>query len=113
MRWKLLMHASKVRKYIVLHDTTTYGLYGEAPGHAGLWPAVKEFLKEGTFLPKERYGNSVRRPANHVVESSCVEDRTVSTSAPDSRPSRIGAGFRPSGRKYGLAPWERSGSRQL
>jgi len=55
---ELRLHAGKVHKYIVLHDTTTFGLYGEAPGHAGLWPVVEEFLKEGAFRLKERYENN-------------------------------------------------------
>jgi hypothetical protein len=54
LRAELHLHAAKVRKYLVLHDTTTFGDYGEEPGHRGLWPAVEEFLKLGTFRLKER-----------------------------------------------------------
>jgi hypothetical protein len=43
---ELALHARKVRKYLVLHDTTTYGEVGEAPGHGGLRPAVEEFLRQ-------------------------------------------------------------------
>lgn len=39
------MHAGKARKYIILHDTTTFGETGE--NHVrGLWPAIEEFLQE-------------------------------------------------------------------
>jgi hypothetical protein len=37
-------HAGKARKFIILHDTETFGLTGEAPGHRGLKPALDEFL---------------------------------------------------------------------
>ncbi len=55
---ELRLHAGKVRKYLVLHDTTTFGAYGETAGHRGLWPAVEEFLALGTFQLKERYTNN-------------------------------------------------------
>lgn len=45
MREELRLHASQVRRYIVLHDTQTYGMRGETAGHAGVWPAVDEFLR--------------------------------------------------------------------
>jgi hypothetical protein len=50
------LHAERARKYIVLHDTTTFGDFGE--GHTydcaarparrrkGLWPAIEEFLMQ-------------------------------------------------------------------
>jgi GT2 family glycosyltransferase/Flp pilus assembly protein TadD len=58
LKAELLRHAAKARKYIVLHDTTTYGEKGETDGHKGLWPAVEEFLAEGTFRLKQRYENN-------------------------------------------------------
>jgi cephalosporin hydroxylase len=42
-----LKYANSVRKYIVLHDTTTFGTIGE-DGSVGLWPAVVEFLAHST-----------------------------------------------------------------
>ena len=42
----------------MLHDTTTFGEQGETPGHRGLWPAVEEFLAQGTFRLKARYENN-------------------------------------------------------
>jgi len=50
----LRRHAGKVRRYIVLHDSTTFGERCETPGHAGLWPAVEEFLAQGTFRLNSR-----------------------------------------------------------
>lgn len=38
-----LGHATKVRKWIVMHDTTTFGEHGER-GERGLWQAIDEFL---------------------------------------------------------------------
>jgi hypothetical protein len=55
LKEELKLHSSKVKKYIVLHDTTTFAYNGE--GHVytecrikinqppkGLWPAIEEFL---------------------------------------------------------------------
>lgn len=44
LKAELSLHADKARKYIVLHDTETFGQRGEAPNSVGLWPAVEEFL---------------------------------------------------------------------
>jgi hypothetical protein len=68
------LHADKARKYIILHDTTTFGEYGEGIQstninivtgqmetipHKGLWPAVEEFLVSNTkWKLKERYTNN-------------------------------------------------------
>jgi GT2 family glycosyltransferase/tetratricopeptide (TPR) repeat protein len=58
LREELRLHAGKVRRYIVLHDTTTFGEQGEGEGRRGLWPAIEEFLSQGTFRLKERYENN-------------------------------------------------------
>lgn len=42
-RAELEMHHRHVHRYIVLHDTDTFGQRGE-DGGPGLWPAVEEFL---------------------------------------------------------------------
>jgi GT2 family glycosyltransferase/predicted Zn-dependent protease len=55
---ELKLHAGKVRKYVVLHDTNTFAEKGETQGHRGLWPAVEEFLRAGTFRLRERYDNN-------------------------------------------------------
>src|SRR5262249_3549883 len=57
-REELRLHAGKVRKYLVLHDTTTFAERGETEGHKGLWPAVEEFLARGTFRLNKRYDNN-------------------------------------------------------
>jgi hypothetical protein len=51
---ELWRHAGKVRKYLVLHRTSTHGHEGEIDGLGGTWPAVTEFLAEGTFQLQER-----------------------------------------------------------
>jgi GT2 family glycosyltransferase/tetratricopeptide (TPR) repeat protein len=58
LREELRLHSGKVRKYIVLHDTNTFGQVGETEGHAGLWPAVEEFLAQGSFRLKHRFENN-------------------------------------------------------
>jgi hypothetical protein len=49
LRTELFEHGDKVRKYIVLHDTTSF---------PNMWPAVEEFLALGTFHIKEKYANN-------------------------------------------------------
>lgn len=58
LKQELSLHGGKVRRYIVLHDTTTFGERGESDGYGGLWPAVEEFLTLGTFRLKERHENN-------------------------------------------------------
>ena len=55
---ELARHAAKARRWIVLHDTTTFGTKGQESDPRGLWPAVEEFLAEGTFVLKERRENN-------------------------------------------------------
>jgi len=50
LRLELERHAGQARKFIILHDTETFGLMGETPGHRGLKPALEEFLS-GTYGP--------------------------------------------------------------
>ncbi len=44
MRAELELHAGRVRRFIAMHDTTTFGESGEREGSRGLWPAVRDFL---------------------------------------------------------------------
>jgi hypothetical protein len=46
LRQELALHASRVCRYLVLHDTMTFGEVGESSGHRGLCPAIEEFLWE-------------------------------------------------------------------
>lgn len=41
---ELERHAPQVQKFIILHDTETFGDRGETAGHQGLRPALLEFL---------------------------------------------------------------------
>ena len=51
-------HATKVRKYIILHDTTTFGIKGEN-GKEGLKKAIDEFLGENKdWCIKEIFRNN-------------------------------------------------------
>lgn len=58
LRAEFARHADKARRWIVLHDTTTFGDRGELPGSVGLWPAVEELLAEGRWKLKERRTNN-------------------------------------------------------
>jgi hypothetical protein len=88
------LHAGKVRKYTVLLATTTYGVYGETPGHRGLGPAVEEFLARGTFRLRERYEN--------------CHGLTILQAVPDARPA--GDGPAPAGAPAAAAEpaWSRA-----
>lgn len=43
---ELARHAAKVRRFLAMHDTSTFGDRGELRGTIGIWPAVVQFLRE-------------------------------------------------------------------
>jgi hypothetical protein len=55
---ELFRHQSKVRKYILMHDTETYGDRNESGEGPGLWPAVKEFLAVHNWRIEKRLHNN-------------------------------------------------------
>ena len=58
LKAELGKHAGKVRKYIIMHDTVTFGTHGELSGTTGLMPAVNEFLASNPqWKIKEVYTN--------------------------------------------------------
>lgn len=44
---ELSLHANKVRKYLLFHDTTLFSDRGEFGGK-GIWPAIQEFMDSHT-----------------------------------------------------------------
>jgi hypothetical protein len=45
LKTELYLHANKTSKYIIMHDTTTFGNGGGGDGDIiGLWPAIQEFI---------------------------------------------------------------------
>lgn len=55
---ELKLHSSRVKKYIILHDTETFGVNGEFGGE-GLIKAIDEFLNENSkWVRKEVYKNN-------------------------------------------------------
>ena len=49
---ELKLHSEKVRKFIILHDTTSYEFIGESYDgrtYKGIWPAVEEFLEKNSY----------------------------------------------------------------
>jgi hypothetical protein len=44
LRRELFLHARKVRQFLVVHSTSTFGDCGE-DGRVGLWPAIARFLR--------------------------------------------------------------------
>ena len=58
LKRELEIHNSKVNKFMILHDTETFGLNGEN-GEVGLWPAVEEFLNMNlNWVLEKRYTNN-------------------------------------------------------
>jgi hypothetical protein len=64
---ELKLHVDKVKKYIILHDTTSFEYkdeklknYTVSPtGKCGLWSAVQEFLNNNNnWIVKERFKNN-------------------------------------------------------
>jgi predicted O-methyltransferase YrrM len=43
---ELARHAASVSKYLVFHDTETFGRSGETPETQGIWPAIAEYLQQ-------------------------------------------------------------------
>lgn len=43
---ELSVHGSKVKKYIIFHDTITFRDNGEISGNVGIWPAIEEFMSD-------------------------------------------------------------------
>lgn len=51
LKKELDLHNSKVKKFLIFHDTVSCGVHGmpsphenAKPGHKGIWPAITEFL---------------------------------------------------------------------
>jgi hypothetical protein len=69
LKQELSLHSPKVNKYIIMHDTASFGFTGvEAenyegyvkrdPDNRGLWPAIEEFLEDNpNWILKERFYN--------------------------------------------------------
>lgn len=59
LRQELALHSSKVSKYLMFHDTTTFGLIGEGGQYKGLSFALNEFLLDtDDWRIKEVYTNN-------------------------------------------------------
>lgn len=54
---ELRRHAAKVRRWIILHDTVTYGTTGE-DGGPGLTPAITELVAAGEWRFREHRANN-------------------------------------------------------
>ena len=60
LKQELNLHSSKVRKFIIMHDTSKFANVDERTGASGgLWPALEEFLDQtNEWQLKERYTNN-------------------------------------------------------
>lgn len=57
---ELERHAGKVRKWLIFHDTVSYGEFGEAgPPQVGIGPAISEFLSaHPEWTEREHFSNN-------------------------------------------------------
>lgn len=55
---ELAKHSDKVSKYIILHDTETFGHTDESGGGRGLMPAIKEFIAKGKWKLSVQFTNN-------------------------------------------------------
>jgi hypothetical protein len=62
LKKELSLHSKKVKKYLVFHDTTTFGVHGETfkePNTVGIMPAINEFLIENKdWVLHEKFENN-------------------------------------------------------
>lgn len=59
LKQELKLHGNKAQKYIILHDTVTFGDKGEDGNKPGLNQAVNEFIKQNTHWSiKEVFKNN-------------------------------------------------------
>lgn len=69
---ELSIHGNMARKFIVLHDTTTFGEVGEM-GHGGIWKAIEDFLSANPeWVLQERFTNCSGLTILARKESPCV-----------------------------------------
>lgn len=54
---ELILHGDKARKYIIFHDTVTFGIKGMDNKEPGLLQAIDEFKKD-TWFVKEKFTNN-------------------------------------------------------
>lgn len=98
LKKELELHSSKVRKYIILHDTTSFEYKNEdsylgenvkVPENLkeGLWPAVEEFTKNSDWFVEERYFNN-----NGLTILSRKSGKKYFTNSADNRIILVGGG---------------------
>jgi len=59
MKQELELLGPKAKKYIIMHDTVTFGQTGESTGHTGILPAIIEFIKvHKEWKIKEQFFNN-------------------------------------------------------
>jgi len=58
LKVELSRHSPRVRRWIAMHDTVTFGARGEDPKYGGLWAAVQEFVAGGWWKIIEHHPNN-------------------------------------------------------
>ena len=59
LKKELELHAGNVKKYIIFHDTVTYGFVGESGDPKGIAFAINEFLNENPgWYVREQWMNN-------------------------------------------------------
>jgi hypothetical protein len=57
LKKELEKHGPKARKYIVCHDTKSFGRVSQDGTVPGLWAAIEEFIRNGQWIVKEHHEN--------------------------------------------------------
>jgi glycosyltransferase involved in cell wall biosynthesis len=58
IRAELEAHASKAKRYIIFHDTTTFASIGETQGKPGIWQPIYELLMTQDWRLVQRFNNN-------------------------------------------------------
>lgn len=58
LREELRLHAPKARKYVVFHDTVSFGEVGSDGKTPGIWPVIQDFVAQGKWRIKNHYTNN-------------------------------------------------------
>lgn len=86
LREELELHGDRVRRFIAMHDTTTFGERGECEGSRGLWLAVQDYLAahpEWRLVARYHHNHGLT-----ILERRDRAGRSVVATSSESRPSR-------------------------
>lgn len=107
LKQELIRHGNKAKKFLVFHDTTTFGEHGEDGEAPGLWQAIQEFMTHCPWwkIKLSKANNNgltvlervtqaevptQRTPMKHAL--NVTDDRTLDDLAQEALDAHLGAG---------------------